>query len=82
MEHQCVRRRADAEDQRRRLGPQLENRIAAKLLGLPPMKNLRFMIYDLRLAFLNGCCVSAFAARQSYIVYRKFPDVILPVAKE
>jgi hypothetical protein len=69
MEHQCGCGRANAKNQRRQICSRLENRIAAKLLGLSPMKNLRFTIYDLRLALAHKrraiCIQSAIGNRQS-----------------
>ena len=55
MEHQRGRRRANAGDQRRRIGARLARAITPKLFSLPPMRNLRFTIYDLRWALPNAC---------------------------
>jgi hypothetical protein len=46
------------------------------------MKNLRFTIYDLRLASRNGRRVNDFVARKSHIVNRKFSAVIAAAAEE
>jgi len=46
------------------------------------MKNLRFTIYDLRAPFQNGRRSRFIATRKSYIVYRKFAAITLPIVKE
>jgi hypothetical protein len=83
MEHQRERRRADAEDQRRPVRSRLARGITRKLLGLPPMKNLRFMIYDLRLTSQNGRRGEIFSNHQSSIINHKLlvPSIVSVVPK-
>jgi hypothetical protein len=71
VEHECGRGGKIAGREWQEIRSRLESGIAAKLFGVPPMKNLRFTIGDLRLALQDERCAGLFLNRQSAIGSRQ-----------